>query len=255
MRTLVLLATLTVLGACATPYSPPSTPAPPEWMGAAGLAPIQGAVGRLNQAALTEGGVIASIDVDHVRTARIRDELRYKSPYGGDMVIAAGTPARAEQLTMFVSSTYQPVPVAVGENNNPIEWCARQVNGDTVCIFWEAPDRARYVPTFTDRAPRLVTPFKASGMIGPMPVIVESKVDLGPPLQQQLVVRDWDREGVDVTLQVLENGVVGHGSRQRIEWNAPVTSSTMRVAFRLEPIGPVERPTGVQVRAVQSPPK
>lgn len=250
MRFKAVLFSGLLLAACATPYRPPSGTPPQVWTGAAGLAPAPGVTAKLNETTLDKNGVIATLDVDHIRTGRIRDELRFRSAYGGEMVIAAGAPARAEQLTMFVSSTYNPTPVVVGAGNNPIEWCAQQVNGETVCIFWESPDRARYISTYTQTAPRLVLPYSAAGMVGPMPVIEEVEIDLGPPLQQRLVVRDWDRRGVDVWIQILQDGTVGRGDRLRFAWNDLVFVRSMGISFRLEPMGPADRPTGVQVRGI-----
>lgn len=191
-----------------------------------------------------------SVEVTHTRTARILNEIRYTSPFGAEIIIEAGSPARAEQLTLMMSSNYAPTPRYANGANDPIEWCTIPTDGQPVCIFWEGEEKARYISTYASAALHVVTPSGASGMVGPMPQIEEQDVDFGVTLTRDLIVEKWNRRGVDLLIRVLEDGVVGQARRRRVGWNQALLSVEFGASFRLTPIGPAERPTGVNVEII-----
>ncbi|MDZ4691272.1 hypothetical protein [Terricaulis sp.] len=254
MRQAVTVFAALALAGCATSYRPPRTPPPLEWSGPiAGLMPAPGATATFHDGEHAEGSVLAQLDVTHARTAIIAEEVEYRSAYGGRKVIAAGSPARAEQLTLFVSSTYNPNAVNMNAGLDPIEWCTTTTDAEVVCIFWE-DGQARYMDLYTTAAPRLLVPYDASGMPGPIPFIEEQAVDFGPPLQQQLTIRNIDRRGVDLFLTVSQDGVVGRRVPLRANWNALMRHGAFPGhAFRLTPIGDPENPAGASLESFSLP--
>lgn len=251
MRYTFILITALALAGCATSYRPPSGPPPVEWTGPiAGLRPADGATPTFHAGEHVEGSVLAEIDVTHARTARISEEVEYRSAYGGRKIIAAGTPARAEQLTLFVSNAYSTRSVNMNAAVDPIEWCTTTTDGEVVCIFWE-DTQARYMDLYTSAAPRLLVPYDASGMPGPIPYIEEEAVDFGPPLQQRLIVRNINARGVELTLNVSQDGVVGRTGQLRANWNAIMRHSSFPgVAFRLTPVGEPNNPTAARLEVI-----
>jgi len=177
---IITLSSALIFASCGTTYQAPTEPAPSEWRGKAGIK-FTGKEYRLFPGIKDEGEVFAEIDADHVRTARLTEDVTFTSgpsvtQMNSQMTLKAGTPLYARQFTQSIttlrnyqvtSRTYQRA------DRNPIEWCAeRPMSKGAVCIFWQDPVTAFYAE---DRRGSSVSPVMGSGVgaKGPMPKIVE----------------------------------------------------------------------------------
>ena len=166
LKKMMVFALMASATACATTYRVPQQEAPPEWREDGkpiGFAPVEGSA-RSFPGNLKEHGVIMEFDVENERTAIITNTLEWTGPFGGTNIIPAGSPAYARQFSLQQSSNYGSY---FGKNlnayNNPVEWCVPRFDkGDAVCIFWEGPDRARYIDT-SGGTPQNASPMSPSG--------------------------------------------------------------------------------------------
>lgn len=193
-----------ILGSCGTTYQAPTEPAPSEWRGKAGIK-FTGKEYRLFPGIKDEGQVFAEIDADHVRTARLAEDVTFTSGPGvtqmnSQLTLKAGTPLYARQFTQstttlrnsrVTSRTYQRA------DRNPIEWCAeRPMSKGAVCIFWQDPVTAFYAE---DRRGSSVSPEMRTGVgaKGPMPKIVEDdNVSFNNNIRVALVVARTNKKKV-----------------------------------------------------------
>jgi len=189
--------TMALLAACATPYRPPSTPPPPAWDGAFGYEPIGEAT--IREGVLRTGDAIVSQPVKYIRTGLVAETVRTKGAFGGDLIVPKGTKAYAANYSLL--NRYVTKPMQGIENRiDPIEWCVilaagkdgKQKEPETVCLFYETPERARYMETYNPGGFPFQPAFgDASGVDGPLPVIDEQPVDFGP-LASELQVLEME---------------------------------------------------------------
>jgi len=197
------IAAMLVVAACATPYRPPGERAPDQWYGAAGLCidPTQAISAPLEAIGLNQ--VALRIPLIPARTGRLETTITYRGPFGGDKIIPAGTLLMTQQYSMMSRQTYNYMPVGRAVNlnasNDPVEWCTIQESEPgATCIFWEGPDRARYIPVAAMGV--LMQPVMSAGMPGPMPQIREEQTPLAQALAREFVVASMD--GTSVMLSV-----------------------------------------------------
>ena len=177
MKQLLLVSASLVLVACNTTYSAPKEPAPALWQGKSGVTivePFYKTMPGIHE----EYGVIAEIDADHLRKARLVGDVSYETTLfsGSDTIILpAGTPLYARQYTQTIttSGTYvKTSTVSQARHLNPIEWCAeRPDNKGAVCIFWENSEEAFYLETIGSPVGPQVE--SNAGKRGVLPSIVE----------------------------------------------------------------------------------
>jgi hypothetical protein len=224
MRGIIIVAAACALAACATPYRPPREPAPPLWSGEVGLGPVEGSSPRAGSGEIGVGGVVFERDLGYLRTGAITADVAYRSPYGREIVIPAGTPVFGQQYSLMVTSTLNGVPVGETRNanagNDPIEWCTPPHGGKGVCIFGTGPDSAHFIDTVGD-TPLAIRMTGATGMSGPLPAIVEGPTDLGSPIVQHVVVGALDAEGVTLRAVVMDGDrLADEGTPYRRSWDA-----------------------------------
>jgi hypothetical protein len=192
-----IVATL-ALSACATPYVPPAADMkpPPLWAGTVEIVPVDGPpTGLVGVKKLGDAVFQQKLDVS--RQGKITEEIRYKDPFGKDIIVPKGTPVHAQQMSVTRTTSYNYVPtsrVDLNADNNPIEWCFK-IPTETACIFWEGETRARYVGMI-ELSQRRFLGFQPSGMVGPMPKIVEGPNAFGGPMLQTAVIPWKEPEGV-----------------------------------------------------------
>ena len=179
---ILIVCSAIVLTSCGTTYKPPTEPAPSEWRGKAGIT-VTGKAYKLLPGVKDEGDIFAEIDVDHVRTARLIEDVTFTSGPGitkvnSQMTLKAGTPLYARQFTQSVTTfqNYRATSRTVQRaDRNPIEWCAeRPESKGAVCIFWQDPVTAFYAE---DTRGSSVAPVMRTGVgaKGPMPKLIEDK--------------------------------------------------------------------------------
>lgn len=199
-RILGLCASASFMAACATDYVPPPkhlTP-PPLWAGSAEPDSIRREL-DFHPGIKRSGDWLQKTSATLYREGRIVDEIRYKSPFGKEIIIPANTPVHAQQLSVSRTTSYNYMPVRtdnLNALNNPIEWCY-SIPADTACIFWEGETRARYIGMVALSQRNLIG-FSAAGMIGPMPNIVEGDADFGGPLVAFQRIVDINDEGFSI---------------------------------------------------------
>ena len=239
LKKMMVFALMASATACATTYRVPQQEAPPEWREDGkpiGFAPVEGSA-RSFPGNLKEHGVIMEFDVENERTAIITNTLEWTGPFGGTNIIPAGSPAYARQFSLQQSSNYGSY---FGKNlnayNNPVEWCVPRFDkGDAVCIFWEGPDRARYIDT-SGGTPQNASPMSPSGMVGPMPQIQEQAVDFGHPMKVQLVVDTFRSNRITVAARISEGNdwaTLGRGSKIVFEEDDTVILKRFEGEFKL----------------------
>jgi hypothetical protein len=175
---------VSLLASCATPYSPPADDLkpPPLWAGTVELVPT-GEATEFRSGVWRNGDWFSRVSTKVSRQGRIVDEIRYKNPFGKEIIVPANTPVHAMQMSVTQTTSYNYVrqsSVDLNANNNPIEWCY-SIPADTACIFWEGEARARYI-TMMPISQRQLIGSSPTGMIGPMPNIVEGEADFGGPI-------------------------------------------------------------------------
>jgi hypothetical protein len=188
MRSMILMAALCV-GACATTYTPPAAIAPDIWHGESGVRAVENSL-EVFDGELAEGGLILRYQIAPRRTARTVADVTYGSE-SNPKTLPAGTLLYAQQFSLqrTVSHNYGAgYTTNMNRGNNPIEWCAPYTpEGNPICIFWEAPDRARYIDAVIG-APLAAQPLGTTGAPGGVPEIVEEDVEFPHPLYRELRV-------------------------------------------------------------------
>lgn len=188
---------------CATNYIPPPSAPPSElWDGESGWR-VDAHSLRVSEGVKQVGDVIVEHDAQLRRTGRIMETVRMKNAYGMDMIIPEGSMAYATNFTLLTG------PRRVAQQVDPIEWCAylpRGIDGtkpgsQTVCMFWENEQRARYTQEYEVGGFAFSPSPAPTGMPGPVPKIEEAPVDFGFRFTRRLRVGAMTAE--TVTLQVL----------------------------------------------------
>jgi TonB family protein len=254
-RIATLLMSTLVLGACATPYVPPVVPPPPSWNGAWGLE-VRNM--KVHEGDHGVGAVLSESELLLRRTGTILETVQMKNAYGTDLIIPQGTKVFA--------TNYTHVSFAQQQRIDPIEWCAllpkgidgKQSGSQTVCAFWEAPDRARYIQTYgVDEFP-FQQRFSTSGMPGPVPKIEEAPVDFGVRITSQVRVEELDAKGV-VLQRVLSDGKSEMlDETRRFDWptNGPLTYAGQYHVFEVvrssDPIRVAVRRVSTQATPVKA---
>ena len=206
-----------VLAGCATPYRPPSEPAPPSWTGEAGVR-VTGPV-TFNSGTFEEGAVIGEYPIEFVRTGVIRETVQTKTAFGADFILPAGLPVYAMDFELYSSRAGY---VQRDGKENPIEWCGVLPNGTDgqgeqpvgFCLFWETSERARYMQIYRS-FPYLPTGMDSSGMPGPMPIIDEQPVDFGVVLTNKVVISKLTKKWCTITTYVTDGEGRGWQGRRR----------------------------------------
>ncbi len=250
-RLSILVACAAAAAACATPYRPPQTPPPVLWTGVSGLEPA--GPSTADSGRMREGAIFFSTPVHFRRTGVLARTVRTKTAYGGDMVLPEGSKAYATNYTLYVGSAYS-APENVQTEVDPVEWCViaeqgfdgRGAGSQTACIFWEGPERARYMQDYTTGgfafAP-YVDIGSASGMTGPVPEILEQPVDFGVQITREARVLKVEKRGVRVGI------VLSDRNKHRVmEQNLVRWGSTLALGgklFRFQPVA--DDPDAVEV--------
>lgn len=242
---------------CASTYVPPRERAPEAWYGGGGLMAAPGTV-SLADGEVSVGETILSYHLTPARQGRLAQAVTYEGAYGGDITLPAGTPMISQQYSLVTQTTYGYVPTGpqINQNagNDPIEWCVADMAVESVCAFWEAPDRARYVSVFRSSA-RIMRPFSTAGMAGPVPVIEEGEVDFGGPVIQRFLLESVDAEGLKIR-SVLQDGTVFQEQWSRnLRWTEQRNASTILEGAPLifEPVGDPITAVRVSVRGLIAP--
>ena len=164
-----------VLAACATTYRPPTEAAPPAWQGPAGTELVEGSL-TTNEGVRREGDEIARWQIRAVRAGVLAEPVTFRGGLGGEITIPAGQPMTAQQYSLVVSS----YGTRTNENaqNDPTEWCVRDTGGQLYCVFWEAPDRARYNRFRGALVQPAPSTSSTNGTTGPVPVVHESDAEV-----------------------------------------------------------------------------
>jgi hypothetical protein len=211
-----------LLVSCATNYIPPADDLkpPPLWAGTVELVPASEAI-EFRSGVRRNGDWFQKVATKMSREGRIVDEIRYKSPFGKEIIIPANTPVHAMQMSVTQTISYNYVRQSstnLNANNNPIEWCY-SILADTACIFWEGETRARYV-TMVPISQRRLIGFSPTGMIGPMPNIVEGNGDFGGPILATQKLADISDTGFSIvsTLKDGREEEKSLGQKRVISW-------------------------------------
>ncbi|MEM5516756.1 hypothetical protein WNY37_07330 [Henriciella sp. AS95] len=224
MKKLVFAVSAAALAGCATNYRVPVEEAPPQWRDDGTklqLSPVDGSVEAFG-GTMKRGDVLLQFEVENLRTGVIQDAVTWTSPFGLEQTLDAGTPVYARQFTMTMQRTYNYIPTGPRTNlnsiNNPIEWCAPRED-DAVCIFWEGPEKARYIDS-GGGVPQSVSLTSPSGMNGPVPTIIEQDVEFGNPLQVRMVITRLNEKEIRLMSRLYDGDdwtSFGGGTR-RIKW-------------------------------------
>jgi hypothetical protein len=245
------------LSGCASTYQPPRTPPPAQWTGVSGLENVGApkALPGLKHA----GDAFAAANVRFLRTGVLAETVETKTAFGGTMTLPKGSKAFATNYTLYVSANYGPSKNAQ-PTNDPIEWCVITPNGfdgkkagsETACIFWEGPERSRYMQDYVVGgfafAP-YVDIGDAAGMPGPTPVFIEQPVDFGVPLTRELRILKVDAKTVRIGV-VLSDGNKSRIMDQRSVRLPPGGEAVLGSAFRFRRGAD---PTAVEVSVIGSP--
>lgn len=263
MKKLVLAASAAGLTACASTYQVPVEEAPPEWRDDGTkltLTAVDGTAEAFGGDVMSKGDVLLQFEVENLRTGIIEDAVSWKSPYGVEQSLPAGTPVYARQFSLSMQRTYNYVPTGPARNlnalNNPIEWCAPREN-DAVCIFWEGPEKARYIAS-SGAVPQSVSLTSANGMEGPVPTIIEQEVEFDRPLEARyLITRINDKEmRLMGRLYEGDDWASFGGGTQRIPWDRDTSKpyNLFSAKYEFQPIYTVgEGIESVTVKVVEQP--
>ncbi|MFC4311918.1 hypothetical protein ACFPN2_22745 [Steroidobacter flavus] len=209
-----------VLGSagCATNYLPPQAPPPPLWDGESGFR-VDAHSLRVNEGVKRPGDVIVEHDAQLKRTGLVLETVRLRNPYGVEMIIPEGAKAFATNFTLTTG------PRRVAQEINPIEWCAflpRGINDkkpgpQSVCIFWENEQRARY--TESEVGEFAFQPgLPPTGMPGPVPKIEEAPVDFDLDFTRRLRIGAIGADTVTLELTVTDGTASSYPSRETYNW-------------------------------------
>jgi len=223
MRTALSITLMAVgLQACATPYRPPTEPPPPQWTGTSGWEPVAGTQ-KIYEGAHKQGDVLYEFALKPRRTGTVVETVQTKTAYGKDFIIPKGTLLFAENFTLVTQGGWSGNK-EIKQAIDPIEWCAvlphgtdgKQTGSDTACLFWESPDRARYMQDFRNGGfgynPAY---YDTSGMPGPVPQIDDTPVDLGVEVRQQLRIVQLDNKRIEMQSYLTDGTSDRRISRER----------------------------------------
>jgi hypothetical protein len=203
---------------CATNYVPPQAPLPALWDGESGWR-VDAHSLRLNEGVKRVGEVIVEHDAQLERTGLIMETVRLRNAYGTEMIIPEGAKAFATNFTLTTG------PRRVAQEINPIEWCAflpQGINGkkpgpQSVCIFWENEQRARY--TEAEVGEFAFQPgLPPTGMPGPVPKIEEAPVDFGLHFTRRLSVGTVTDETITLEITFSDGTTSSHPVRETYNW-------------------------------------
>ena len=225
-RTILVLLLAAAATGCATPYKPPSEPAPPGWTGVSGMKRLGPILYR--SGVFKAEGVVSSMAVAYVRTGVLAEPVKLMTAYGGTMRLPEGSKAYATNYGVVTRQPGGPRNEAP-RFTGPIEWCIIVENGfdglsgvQTACAFWESPQRARYIDDSTDGGlpfEPYITIGGTAGMPGSVPKITEQPVDFGVALKREVKIRKVNAR--TLTLHVmLTDGVNSRVLRQYVfDWS------------------------------------
>lgn len=240
-------------GGCTTIYQPPKEPPPALWQGRADLSEEGSGPAVAATGTVRPGGVVVSRPYVYARTGRLAEPVAIPNSVGTSTTVPAGTPAYAQQFSLYRSERRGGVSGPAYNLNadiDPIEWCVAPESGGSWCAFWEGNGRVRGIPS-DNPGRRLANPRRADGNGGPAPVITESDTDTVGPVQVALVLTGLSDKGSDLSLQMRD----GEASRELLALpalSAWDTEGRVEVPFEgrrvvLTRVGPAAAPTGVTV--------
>lgn len=236
MKSRLFLLCVLTLGACATPYIPPSLESkpPPLWSGSATRAILPTSPGFV-PGIKRQGDALIESHTDATRQGTIQVEIKYRDPFGKEITVPQGTPVHGQQFSLMQSTRYGYLPATetnLNANNDPIEWCFKTAT-ESACIFWESESRARYI-SMGALSQRLVLGINASGMIGPMPVIVEGPANFGGPIINKMVLTRIDDTGVEITPRLKDGSEVERdfGNKITLAWQSQGELTYENYVFR-----------------------
>jgi TonB family protein len=219
--------TLVALGcsSCATPYLPPTVEPPPLWSGQSGWQ-FDAASVRVNEGVKKPGEIIVEHETRLIRTGIVKEAIRMRNEFGTPLIIPEGAKAFATNFTLVTGVSQ------VRQKIDPIEWCVflpQGINGsgggaETVCIFWESEQQARYSQDFQvggfSFLPSMDSP---AGMPGVVPKIEEQPVDFGRQFKRQILISKITEK--DVTLQFVYSDETNSKLLREgtLNWNADGT--------------------------------
>lgn len=222
MKYLMQFVCFAALCSCATPYVPPpaNLKPPPLWSGEARRFALPDSPG-FQSGICRQGEAFLEERTDVTRTGIILDEIKYKDPFGKEVVIPSNTPVHVKQLSVMQTWTGGyggSRQTNLNAQNDPIEWCF-SIPAETACIFWEGENAARYISMYAISRRNLLG-FSASGMRGPMPNIVESPGAYGGPIIFRMRLTQINNVGIEITRTIQDGDEVEHdmGARQSLPW-------------------------------------
>lgn len=190
---------------CASPYVPPTRTPMAPWIGLSGWT-FDGNGARVLEGTRRLGEAFIEHDARFIRTGIVEERIEWKSANGTNLIIPAGAKAFAMNFTLVNGETRAKQAI------DPTEWCVylpqgvdgQKQNAETVCIFWESEDRARYFPADgLAFEPRLSS---TSGMPGVVPKIRQVQVDFGFDFKRQIRVK-WITKDAIAIESVFYDGV------------------------------------------------
>ncbi|MES2255152.1 MAG: hypothetical protein V4559_08935 [Pseudomonadota bacterium] len=207
MRRLVAaISALLVISGCTGLYDPPHRPVPDLWDGKRQVGNVAG-THRVYPGTRHVGDVVQDLQWGPERTGTIAERVELKTLFGHTIIIPKGAKAWATNLG-FESST------SFISDVDPVEWCVLLPEGadgkgggsQTVCAFYESPDRALYILD-TRHGGYLFNPDLGSpwGTPGPVPRIEEGPVDFGFTVHNETRIREISPTQIRVEA-LLNNG-------------------------------------------------
>jgi TonB family protein len=205
---------------CATAYRPPSVAPPPLWDGRSGWE-IDAGSRRVHEGVKQVGDALVEHDARLIRTGIVKEAIRMKNAYGTELIIPEGAKAFATNFTLITG------PRQVRQIIDPIEWCVflpqgingRRAGAETVCIFWETEQQARYDQDYQIGGfaflPSMVTP---SGMPGAVPKIEEQPVDFGVQFKRQIRIGEMTESGITFETGFSDGTHFKRSSRNTYDW-------------------------------------
>ncbi|MGK0443209.1 MAG: hypothetical protein ACJA1U_000131 [Bermanella sp.] len=222
----LILSALFISG-CAAPYKPPTEKAPQNWYGKTGFLYEKKTLKIINREP-KEGDIVLTSKVHLRRTAEITDGVVFRSAFGSEMLFSAGTAIWAEQYSVFKAKRNEPEYKNQQEENNPIEWCGF-VNGGSIhipeselyCMFWEAPNEARYVRGYGSKLgashiPRSIS--SKGGTLGPVPNFIEKDIKLDETFTVKIFVDKINKIGVKFKEDISNGSYVVSSNYFYLKW-------------------------------------
>lgn len=220
MKKLMPLLCVATLASCASPYvaPPPDLKPPALWSGEAKHITLSDSPGLI-RGIRKQGEVFYEERTDVTRTGTILDEIKYKDPFGKEIIIPKGTLVHAKQLSVMqtYSGGYTPTTTTnLNAKNDPIEWCY-SIPIESACIFWEGETAARYISMYAISRRNLIG-FNASGMRGPMPNIEESSTVYGGPIIIKFRISQISGTGIEITRTIQDGDEPEHELGKKISF-------------------------------------